>query len=151
MLPSVAFAEMTLAPFFSPVTTPRMRPLACCENRAVLSVPSRSTLRVAGTTKPGVLISTRAEPPLTRSARLDRVVIAMPLVGGTFALSSLPPQADRTSDANAPADAATRRRWMFTACLQSDHRFRPADRDEEGVPRHAARRARRTVRRCNQG
>ena len=108
-LPSDVLAEIVLTPFFNPVTRPRIRPLALALKVAVISVPSRSILRVAGNRNPGVLTSTSAEPPLTRSARLDKVVIVMPLVGGTFALSP-PPQADNTIDANTAACAAARRR-----------------------------------------
>ena len=75
-----------------------------------MSVPSRSTFSVAGSTKPGVLISTRAEPPLTRSARFDKVVMVMPLVGGEVLSSSPPPQAVRTNDARTAACAAATER-----------------------------------------
>ena len=110
MLPSVAFAVMTFAPTLRPVTTPRMRPLGCCAKVDVMSVPSRSTLSVAGRTKPGVRISTRAVPPLTRSARFDKVVMVIPLVGGGALLSSPPPQAVRTNERTTAACAAAHKR-----------------------------------------
>ena len=111
-LPSVVFAEIVLAPFFNPVTRPRIRPWAFCANAAVMSVPSRSTLRVAGNRNPGVFSSTSAEPPLIRSARLDSVVIVNPEVGGTLALSSSSQPA--TNKTTAAAKAAERGRKSFT-------------------------------------
>src|ERR1039458_7932614 len=72
---SVEVALRLLVPFFRPLTTPRVRPLASVANDEVRSVPSRSTFSVLTDAEPGNLISTRAEPPLIRSARFDSVCI----------------------------------------------------------------------------
>ena len=110
---SVNVALMVLAPLARPVTSPTMRPLDSVVNEEVMSVPSRSTRRLAGLLPPGTLTSTSAEPPLTRSARFDKVVIVVPAVG----LSSLPPQADRIKEAMA-AKSAARKRWDLKICLR---------------------------------
>src|SRR6476659_8279740 len=102
---------MLLLPFFSPVTRPMIRPLAAVGNAAVMSVPSRSILRLAGRTKPGTVTSTRAEPPLMRSARFDKVLIVVPLTGGVSG-ASLPPQPKSTSEAKAAANAARKRGYF---------------------------------------
>src|SRR5450755_2859529 len=55
------FALIVLVPFVSPVTMPIIRPLALAAKADVMSVPSRSTFRLAADTDAGSLTSTRAE------------------------------------------------------------------------------------------
>src|SRR5438874_2199585 len=118
-----------------------IRPLALVGKAAVMSVPSRSILRVAGRTKPGTVTSTSALPPLMRSARFDKVLIVVPLTGGA-AGASLPPHPKSTNEARAAANAAKEREY-FKICLRWARRSMPArrlgqDRVDESAERAAA-------------
>ena len=102
-----AVAVITLLPFARPVTRPTMRfpDDARCANCAVTSRPPTLTLSAARPTPAVRLISTRASPPLTRSARFDSTLIFGASVGGGVP-SSLPPHADSVPAATRPNTAA---------------------------------------------
>src|SRR5471032_2736196 len=102
-LPLADFAVTTLAPTFSPVTAPSVRPLARVLKADVTSVPSTSTRSCEADVPAGSLTSISTEPPLTRSARLDRVWMVVPGVG-----LLLPPQAVSTIEAAAAMHAAAK-------------------------------------------
>src|SRR6266849_739242 len=85
----VGLAVTTLLPLDRPVITPSTRPFARWANASLTSRPPTSTFNPEAEAPCGRTISTRASPPLTRSARLDRVLMVSE--------SEVPWQADKPS------------------------------------------------------
>src|SRR3954470_11865111 len=76
--PKLLFVELTvivLAPSLRPLTRPTVRPSEPVLNAEVTSVPFSATARLGASVALGSLTSTKASPPLIRSARFDSVVI----------------------------------------------------------------------------
>ena len=84
-----------------------MVPSARVVKAELTSVPLRSTRRLPDEETEGILTSTRADPPLTKSARLESVLTVVP-PGGEL----LPPHAASASE-KAAASAATRSCLIF--------------------------------------
>src|SRR5262249_17846355 len=83
-------AVTTFGPSARPVTTPVTRPLARRANALDTSRDPTATCRVCADPPAGSTISTKASPPLIRSARLERVLICSAPVGPGVVLSEHP-------------------------------------------------------------